>query len=310
MEANSSRPKKLQATDFSEFRRLIAAGKADVAVDALTSELSMCRPRSKYTVQVLVQLGLAALAAGNTEITGGSFRKAIALNPSLPQWAHWLAGSSNPRFIPFEAGNLAYCPIPKCGSTSLKELMARKMGLVDGMAESQFNAHQVFGPPQSTTYWAGLGDVRHLRRFVVIRDPIERFLSFYQHNIIEAKSLLKMSVRQELSGTGLSFRPTLNEFVTNLPVYASIYLTVRHHTTPQQTFIGSLSDFDSVYRLSEMSELKSALMGGQDAEEIPHSRKSAGKSRATLESLSSESRRKLLDLYAVDYELLSAYFSR
>jgi hypothetical protein len=148
-------------------------------------------------------------------------------------------------------------------------------------------------------------------KFIIVRDPVKRFLSYFNKNI-KNESLLKLKGFPERRYLfGLDRLPDLNFFINNLEDYKYVFIDVRHHTLCQTAYIGkSLENYDCITQLENLSKLNLELNKFLGREiEFPHLMKSDKPITELFSNISLKSLEKLIDYYSDDYQLLQDYYS-
>gem|GEM_PF-6463403 len=175
-------------------------------------------------------------------------------------WELALTGSARSFVRKAKHHGLLYFPAPKCGSTSIRNMI----NILDGDASVGEYVHD-----QPDRY--ELVDHAHMnaefpdhKKLVIVRDPIERVRSYYFGNI-EERDQLKIDVDGRDSFYGLSTKPTYDEFLDRFMDYRRVFITVRHHTEPVTSYAGAdATMFDkvgSVKKLADVTEYLSDLTG-------------------------------------------------
>jgi hypothetical protein len=203
--------------------------------------------------------------------------------------------------------SIGYQPIPKAACTSIKEMLFRMtvgQPFSPALAEGARHVHNYFTQRHRDVSAAAF-------RFVVVRDPIKRFLSAYSSRVLRHRELS----REKLSGLQLDpaldwedfpFDPDLETFVERFDLYSRIP-TIAHHCRPLSEFCASLAAFDKVYPFERLRDMAADLqrLTGLPAE-LPHSQKA---SRIPLTQLPPKAFDRLVELYAADYEMLAGLYS-
>ena len=163
------------------------------------------------------------------------------------------------------------------------------------------------------TYWVKIENLaENYFKFVVVREPIKRFLSAFSNKILRSRISLEktqLTTSQYLSIAQLGVNPEINWMIENLELYSEMSYDWHFHIKPQNTFMGNqIKGFDRVFqveRLGELGEKLSEITGF----EINLPRLNTGGRKISLAELSEKSMKKLIDFYAKDYELLKDYYS-
>lgn len=203
--------------------------------------------------------------------------------------------------------SLGYVPIPKVACTSIKEALFR---LGTG---GKFSPEVAAGDAHVHSYFDRRScDISAAkRRLVVVRDPIQRFLSGYSNRVVHHKELSQEYVQRQPAWKDLDlqdfvFDPDINEFVDRLDIYRQIS-TIDHHFRPMSEFLPPLSSFDKVYRFEALDEFCHDVAFWTDSPfELGHMQRGGPKLTAAV--LSPSSLRKLLDFYAADYDMLAGLY--
>ena len=252
-----------------------------------------------------VFFGAALIKLGEKKLARDMFEAAINLDPTQPLWVYYGALKQAFDIIGVETYKIAYSPIPKCASSTIKSVFYQ---LETG--QNTVNPHPYYNNPFFKTQQKSLKDYQDYYKFVVIRDPIKRFLSYYSKNIINSQSLVNHYGGKSFA-FGLDCIPNINFFIDNLEDYIYAFIDVRHHTLCQSAYLGeSLDKYDFVCKLEDFSNLTKKLNDMIDEQlEFPVLMKSKENIANHFPSLSLESLQKLVKFYQKDYDLLCGYYS-
>ena len=207
---------------------------------------------------------------------------------------------------------VTYFPAPKNACTSLKLLfyeLCHGEPFVPGRSGNGApHIHKVYDSPHFLSVpRASLGEHR---RLVVVRDPVERFLSCYASRVIHHEELSSRHVDLELARKlDLEPDPPLGLFIKRLDEYRLVSPSIRHHTEPQTYFFGhDLTYFTHVYRLRDLTLLANDLgeMLGREII-IPHEQ--TGGPKIPVGALAERELMHVMKIYSGDYALLHNYFS-
>lgn len=204
--------------------------------------------------------------------------------------------------------SIGYHPIPKVACTSLKEAFFALATGGKATAEHLVGAkyiHDYFEARQCDVSGANF-------KFIVVRDPLARFLSGFTNRVMHHRELSEGYLRSlrcadQLPLDRFIFNPTLAQFVERFELYALVP-TIRHHFLPVADQVADLGAFDKVYPLESMDTLCadiSRLTGCTFV--VPREQQSIAKLRAG--DLSKSVRRAILRLCKRDYALLKGYYA-
>ena len=219
--------------------------------------------------------------------------------------------------ITSEAGKLAYVPISKNACTSFKLMFYR---LAHGRDfDGHFDAiHQQFNY-QASDFSAFAKD-RAYFKFVVIRDPVDRFISAYNsrvlvHQELSEKWFLKRAPRQDESlqymrANALRFDPAIDEFIHRFDEYLEVSNVINHHFAPQWLFFyGKTEVFNKIYNMGQLSEVERDI-GERIGYSLTLSRVQETKNLAgavTLSDIGTKNLSKIIRFYLQDYEKLKTF---
>lgn len=206
------------------------------------------------------------------------------------------------------SGRLGYFDVPKCASTSLKMALhdaefrlpfeSRLCSIDRG---GQQDIHNFF----NNRYRSDISSARH--RIIVIRDPVDRFLSAYANRVMDHNALSEAKLIVTGVGTDFIFNPGLGQFLEHLDTYLQVD-TVEWHLRPLSAQLpGGLDSFTRVYCMNRIQELESDLSKiFKQAISLPR-RQSAGQS-VSIKQLSSGQLEQIIEFCREDYELLGSWF--
>ncbi|EGI71686.1 hypothetical protein PH505_cr00140 [Pseudoalteromonas distincta] len=231
--------------------------------------------------------------------------KAIKINADEPLWVYYIARQPKVYFEKLYEG-IYLTSIPKNASTSLKSMM-----LAELHGKTDVNPHSVFGNPFFKSNQLDLNIEEKDLKLISTREPLSRFVSYFNKNIIEEGSL-----HEELSFTGksemygLPLKPTFDFFVENLNVYCYVFNDVLHHILPQTAYFNDLSIYDCVADLSDsykLGELVTKRLGLERP--IAPPRKMVSKRKVSELAISDSSKKALYRLFSDDINVLTGISS-
>jgi hypothetical protein len=153
--------------------------------------------------------------------------------------------------------SLAYFPVPKIACTTIKlALFEIDHGypITDRVGPDPANNYihwhlrtDAFRPDVGSTF------PKHFEKMVVVRDPIERFVSAYRNRIVHLREAAQ-------AGTSLPRQPDIETFTRLLPAYMQAAPMIAHHFAPQIGFIGyDLGWYDRVFRFDQWPDVAAYL---------------------------------------------------
>jgi len=202
--------------------------------------------------------------------------------------------------------NLGYKDIPKTACTSIKlalyQLVSNKKYNDD--ENEGLHIHQYMQKKVNS-----LNDCQF--RFIVIRDPIKRFLSAYSNRVIHHKELSREYVQQEvpnLINEIPCFDPSLDEFIKHFSKYCKVP-SIQHHFRPVSQFINyhSLNYFTHVYPIEKLGEFEEKLSEIYSSD-VKFPRGQTGGPKIKTSELTSSQLEIIREIYFDDYVLLRNYY--
>ncbi len=176
--------------------------------------------------------------------------KAISLNKGEPLWIYYISKRSFDYYEKIYDG-VFLTAIPKNASTSLKTMVLEKLHNKTGV-----NPHSVFGNPFFSTSSYEEVELQKGVRLLSIREPIARFLSYYNKNIIEESSLSEeLNYSTKVKEFGLDLKPSLPDFIDNLSLYCYVFNDVLHHILPQTAYFSNIDSYDCISDLKDSHKL-------------------------------------------------------
>lgn len=200
--------------------------------------------------------------------------------------------------IRIKGTRFVYFPAPKCGSTSLKHAILRHndpAGFEVGKHEIH-NFRDYWTPPWKFDWsrpWSHMNRRRlnpFLRRFCVVRDPIDKFVSAFRN--------------QAVDNCGIARREQINEFATSIEQQSRSSEHLRYHFAPMVEFLGTNPAFyDRVFHIKDLADIPCYL--GVPLNIPREETKGPVMSRADLTTEAIEHLRKF---YAEDYATFGQFF--
>lgn len=196
--------------------------------------------------------------------------------------------------------SLAYVPIRKVGTTSIRRAFR-------GLARGPGDHLATYDRPMSAYVRFR---ARGCRTLVVVRDPVERFLSAYSNRVLHHDDIARGQPHRALARLfGLPIAPDIEEFCDRFGRYCAVNDKLRRHFRPQASYLGDdLGWFDHVYRLSEMDRL-AADLSGWSGQQVRFERLQTGGPKLRFGDVPARTQRTILSITAPDYRLLSGWFA-
>jgi len=207
---------------------------------------------------------------------------------------------------------IAFVAIPKVACSSIKHLFFElendtsfTLFRANGRA---YNVHN-FYPSRYFRRDYDPEDFADCFRFVVLRDPVQRFLSCYSNRVLTHRNLARWALPDGANEAGATPDPDLSGFVARLDLYRKWSKHIRHHTDRAVDFTGpDLSWFDAVYPIERMDDC-AARLSEICARPIVMPHRQAGDRKFTIADLSPAELDKIVAFYRADYDLMADYYS-
>lgn len=220
--------------------------------------------------------------------------------------------NSGARTLETSKFKLAYFPVPKTASTSMKYAFYK---LEHGQAyvkavvpDRKSNIHNHYFDTRPFTR------IDHKRyegfsRIAIIRDPARRIVSAYVHRVKVLGELAPDRIDMGLAeALGVQANPTRNQFMNNIEKYRVLSAPIWHHTNPFTYFLGSdMRYFTDVVKMSGLEKLAANIraLTGQSFDISHHNQGDGAGGNLTM---GPKARKSLLTYCAGDYALLKDHF--
>lgn len=206
--------------------------------------------------------------------------------------------------------NLAYFPVPKTGCTSLKEFffeVENDRRFTPFIRNGQhFHIHHVY--PSNLFSDLRQRQVESLDCFLVVRDPVARFLSAYSNRVLHHRELSEEFAGNALKKRDLPSNPSLSEFVGRIDSYRGAVPTIDHHVRPLVDFAGTDAGFYTrIFSLSDVEEFADHVRK-KVGKPVGLQRLQTGGPKITPDALTGKELRMLRELYAEDFIAYGNFF--
>ena len=211
--------------------------------------------------------------------------------------------------IVLEKLSIGYKDIPKVACTSIKEAIYElQIGKKFNKEELGTHIHQFYAKRKKDLSLADF-------KFIVLRDPIKRFLSGYSNRVTHHKELSydylsthKHPSTKMLLDKDSILDPGIGQFIEFFDDY---YQTpsIHHHLKPVNEIIeGNLELFDKIYTLENINELEKDI-SDLSKKEFKLPRSQTGGKKYTVKELNSLQMDFLINFYKEDYELMQEFYT-
>lgn len=243
------------------------------------------------------------LASGEEELAKEYLKPVFALLHNQNPWEMTLTGAPCAKAVVNTDYKLAYVPVPKTGSTSLKNFfweLAGHKACGEDIHEQSAQLEMISHSDWRLKY-------AEYERMLVVRDPVKRLVSYFQGNIIERKQLVVLNEGKS-SFYGLPTMPTWEFFLDHFHEYRRMFIVVRHHVEPTVTRIGGeLDRFSWIGSVAQLDGKINELRDRLGMAHIQNVRQMTRKDKP--EFAFSTAHQDMLDrFYQDDYALLQQYF--
>lgn len=211
--------------------------------------------------------------------------------------------------------DFGYRQIAKIATTSTLSLLREQRLSRNGgskSASSSIERVHLWGIVHS----ASLTEVKY--RYLVVRDPVKRFVSAYQNKVVNKRYLVQIAAGQRgkrqqslMLDQQLEMLPSLAQYVQNFEAYRCIVRIDSHTRSIFELLEGlDLSFYSEVFPMEELSKFWQRL-GDHLGSPLTsaHYQKSSGGMTKNLGRVDRDTFEKILSITAEDYQYLSAFYS-
>ena len=203
-------------------------------------------------------------------------------------------------------GHIGYVDIPKCASTSMKELFLHldyDENYLQSLPEKSTN-HDFYQKRKKNIDDAEV-------KLLIIRDPVERFISAYHNRVWNHREITQDKINKlpYIDRFRLKPVPNIHHFIKYFEKYRKIKTIHWHLRSITELTQNNIEYFTHIYKINQLDEcmmLLSTLYG----KEIAIQKLQKGKqSKPTIGVLNKREIKKIIKLFECDYKLLKDYYS-
>jgi hypothetical protein len=203
---------------------------------------------------------------------------------------------------------IGYYPIPKVACTTVKSLLYKIENQVSFDPEKEgSHIHRYFRKRKNKWH---CGPFKF--SFIILRDPIKRFLSAYSNRVIHHKNTSPWYIKSKFPDFYEElpyFNPDLRQFIGDIEHYQKIPI-IAHHINPVSLSLtkSKLQNFSKIYCIENIFSLERDLteLIGSD---VKLDKLQTGGPKLQLTDLSRDQMEILIDYYKEDYKLLSGFYT-
>lgn len=205
---------------------------------------------------------------------------------------------------------IIYFSVPKIAHSSLMEMM-HVLDTGSKFPHQRRNIYSVYHSKNFATYRLTPRQKKYFK-FCVVRDPVQKFISCYNHRIVDEKRHYKNNSdhRQDhILYNQMNFKkcPSIEDVLDNFQNYRR-NKDIEWHMRPQHKFLGKNSNFfDRVYNISEINNRLIPDLESITKKKITLTKENRGKVKKKYQ-LTEKETQKIKSIYKYDYEYYGEYF--
>ena len=210
------------------------------------------------------------------------------------------AGIAATRALVDDDKKILFIAIPKCGSSTVKNYFTKAI-YGHGYKETVHFQHPelyriVTAEEMRTTY-------KDYFRFSIIRDPLDRLVSYFAGNVTRLS--LRNEAMARLEFMGLPTKPGPRQFAMSFHQYRQFFKDFRHHTDPIHGYLDPFRRvLDKIYGMDELPKIRKTLSDRYDCA-LEDDRSMVSKPEEQDKKVCAQAVKILKDWYGRDY---TAYF--
>jgi hypothetical protein len=233
------------------------------------------------------------------------YRNLIKFPRRLSDWEIAEARTIFSKFVLDEKHKIVYMHIPKCGSSTIKDLIYY---IHTGNLSKEFSHSLIENFYIVINRNHLLNDeYKNWDRILVVRDPIKRLRSYYAKNIMTENSLVK-----ECNGLteymGLKTRPSYSEILLRFFEYRAMFKDFRHHTNSVTSYAGNNPDiYTKIMGINEINNFIRKCSEKYNIH-IPSIENMKNSNEINISNSDKMEEEMIANFYNLDYKIYGQYF--
>lgn len=198
--------------------------------------------------------------------------------------------------------SIGFKDIPKTASTSVKHAFYKLQ------YDREFEYDHINHPKKHIHWYYQSRSIQNAKlRIIIVRDPVDRFLSAYANRVEHHGDLSEKKIKR-MPSKDFKFDPSLDEFIKNFSTYARIKAIEWHTRSISKWVGGSFDMYTHVFSFEQIDEFEK-LMNSETGKPFKMQRLQKSNKNNLLSRLSPVQLQKIIDIYAEDYILLDGMYS-
>lgn len=202
---------------------------------------------------------------------------------------------------------LAYWPIPKNACTSMKEalyLLDTGRTFEQDYQPQEFHIHHIYPASSDGGMYPKWVNDQYFK-FIIVRDPLERFVSAFSNRIVYHGDLMKLKMDE---GLRKACEQDINEFAKRFGFFLRKSNSVLHHFQPQDRYVRNvIKHADMVADIKKIDQLVACVKKQAPEFSMAHRQTGNAKESGSNIKLSGWNEFKLRKYYCKDYLMLRPY---
>ncbi len=165
------------------------------------------------------------------------------------------AGIAATRVLVDDDKKILFIAIPKCGSSTVKNYFTKAIyghGYKETVHFQHPELYRIVTAEEMRTIY------KDYFRFSVIRDPLERLVSYFSGNV--TRGSLRNEAMARLDFMGLLTKPGPRQFAMSFHQYRQYFKDFRHHTDPIHGYLDPFKGaLDKIYGMNDLPKIRERL---------------------------------------------------